>query len=70
MNGNIVGGGEILDHIGKQGNNSSPYLDDTLVRLFDSIPYVKFVIYIFILLIMAVVILKLLELNLLSRGGV
>lgn len=59
MNGNTVGGGEILDHIGKQGNNSSPYLDNTLVRLFDSLPYVKFVIYILILLIMAVVILKL-----------
>ena len=63
MNKGTVGGGEILEHIGNSGSKGSPYLDETLVKLFNSIPYIKFIIYVLILLIMAIVILRLFKIK-------
>lgn len=59
--GTPIGGGEILQYWGNADiyNNKSPYLDNELIRLFNTIPIVKFLVILLILFLMTVVILKL-----------
>lgn len=56
--GTKVGGGEILDWFGKAVRNGADYIDRQLEMLFKSVPYVKFLIYILLLVIMAYFILR------------
>lgn len=58
--GTPVGGGEILKYWGNADiyNKNSPYLDNDLIQLFNTIPIIKFVIMLLILLLMSIVILK------------
>ena len=66
--GEFVGGGEILEYWGKQQQYQSSWLDNELVKLFHSIPFIKFAIYLAILFIMAVVILRLFNIRTLGKG--
>lgn len=60
VDGSLAGGGEILQYWGNAElyNDKSPYLDNELVKLFNTIPIVKFLIYACIIFLMVLVILK------------
>lgn len=59
--GTPAGGGEILEFWGNADiyNDKSPYLDNDLVRMFNTIPIIKFMVILLILFLMTIVILKL-----------
>lgn len=63
MGGKTVGGGEILDFIGKGEGGRSQFLDDSLIKLFKMMPYIKLFIYALIILVMIMAILRLFRLK-------
>lgn len=60
VDGSPVGGGEVLQFWGNADiyNDKSPYLDNSLIKLFNTVPIVKYIIVLLILLLMCLVIMK------------
>lgn len=63
-----IGGGEVLDHIGKSSLTGYEYLDERLIRMFASLPYIKFLIYILLIGLMVVAILRIFKVKSPFRG--
>ena len=58
MNTDNIGGGEILNHVGKTSTVQDSLLNDNLITMFELVPIVKVALYILIMLLMVIAILK------------
>lgn len=68
METNNVGGGEVLQYVGNNPNNSPVYLDENIIKQFMMLPGVKVIIMILLIAIAFMVILKILEIKSPFRG--
>lgn len=63
-----IGGGEVLEHVGNGASSGPSYLDELLIQLFNSMPYVKYIIYALIIVLASLLILRLFKIKSIFKG--